>query len=226
VGERRYDTNYDMFDERVITLKCPEEISEYMHEYLDEDISADREKLLRVHLRSCSECTSYFHELKRAIALVQSTSHIKAPVNFTANVLDKLPKEKKKIGFQRWMQQHPLMTAASIFILLMTGSLFSTWEKDHEFSVSKQPNLVIQNNTVIVPAGEVVKGDIVVRNGELRVEGEVQGDVTVINGEQFVASAGHVTGEIEEVNAVFEWIWYKMKNVAAELFFVYGSLVG
>jgi anti-sigma factor RsiW len=214
-----------MSNERVITLKCPEEISEYMHEYLDEDISAEHEKLLRAHIQSCTECANYFHELKRAIALVQSTSHIKAPDNFTANVMAKLPNEKKKVGFQRWLQHHPLISAASIFILLMAGSLFSTWEKDHEFSVTKQPNLVIQNNTVIVPEGEVVKGDIVVRNGELIVEGEVQGDVTVINGEQFVASAGHVTGNIEEVNAVFDWVWYKMKNIAADLFFVYETQV-
>jgi anti-sigma factor RsiW len=115
------------------------------------------------------------------------------------------------------------MAAASIFIILMTGSLFSTWEENHEFSVSKQPKLVVQNNTVIVPEGEIVKGDIVVRNGKIRVEGEVQGDVTVINGEQYVASAGHVTGDIEEVNEAFEWIWYKIKTVFADLFVVINS---
>ena len=201
-------------------MKCPKEINEYMHEYLDDDISIDNEKVLHTHLQTCMDCTTYFQELKRVLALVQNTSDIKAPENFTANVLGKLPKGRKKVGFQRWMQNNPLLTAASIFILLMTGSLFSSWGKDHEFSVSKQPNLVIQNNIVIVPKGEIVKGDIVVRNGVLRIEGEVQGDVTVINGEQYVASAGRVTGDIEEVNAVFEWIWYKIKNTAVDLFFV------
>lgn len=201
-------------------MKCPEEIIQLMHNYLDEDISPQDEKVLRDHLQSCIDCETYFNQLKKAIALVQSTSHIQAPVNFTANVMAKLPKEKRKVGFQRWMKHHPLLVAASVFILLMTGSMFSSWDKNHEFSVSKQPNLVIQNNTVIVPEGEVVKGDVVVRNGELRIEGEVQGDVTIINGEQYLASAGHVTGDIEEVNAVFEWIWYHIKNTAADLFSV------
>ena len=223
MGARHYDTNYDMFDERVITLKCPEEISRYMHEYLDDDISADNEKTLRSHLQSCKDCATYFHELRRSIALVQSTSHIKAPETFTMNVMKKLPKEKKQVGIQRWMKQHPIVLAAAIFLFFMAGSLFSTWEEDHEFTVSKQPNLIIQNNTVIVPEGEVVKGDIVVRNGELRVEGEVQGDVTVINGEQYVASAGRVTGDIEEVNVIFEWIWYKIKTTAEDLFVVISS---
>lgn len=221
MGERHYDTNYDMFNERVNTLKCPEEIIQFMHNYLDNDISPDNEKILRDHLHSCKDCETYFHQLKKAIALVQSTSHIQAPNSFTVNVMAKLPKEKKKVGIQRWMHNHPVLTAASIFILLMTGSLFSTWEKNHEFSVSKQPNLVIQNNTVIVPKGEIVKGDLVVRNGELRIEGEVHGDVTVINGEQYVASAGRVTGDIEEVNALFEWIWFHLKDTATDVFSVF-----
>jgi anti-sigma factor RsiW len=99
----------------------------------------------------------------------------------------------------------------------MMGSLFSAWNQDREFSVSKQKNLVVKNNTVIVPKGEVVKGDVVVRNGTLKIEGEVKGNVTVINGEKYLASAGHVTGEIDEVNEVFDWIWYYMKQTAKEV---------
>ena len=62
-----------------------------------------------------------------------------------------------------------------------------------------------------------VKGDVIVRNGKLEIEGEVQGDVTVINGEKYLASAGHVTGQIEEVNEVFDWIWYHMKKTAKDV---------
>jgi cytoskeletal protein CcmA (bactofilin family) len=70
---------------------------------------------------------------------------------------------------------------------------------------------------VVVPQGKVVEGDVVVKNGNLRVEGEVNGNVTVINGtvingEKYLASAGQVTGEIEEINQVFEWIWFTMKD--------------
>jgi anti-sigma factor RsiW len=202
---------------RVRTLKCPAEIVEYMHEYLDEEISAEHEQQLREHLSSCEECRSYFHELKRAIALVQSTSHIQAPSGFTAGVMAKLPKEKKQVGFQRWFRHHPLLTAASLFLILMMGSVVSTWNKDHNFSVSKQPNLIVQNDTVIVPEGEVIKGDVIVRNGKIKIEGQVDGDVTVINGEQYMASAGQVTGEIKEVNEVFEWLWYHIKSLGKDL---------
>ncbi|SDN80423.1 anti-sigma factor [Bacillus sp. OK048] len=198
-------------------MKCEEEIVELMHEYLDEDIDPQNEMILREHLKGCKDCETLFNEFKRTIAVVKGSSRMQAPPNFTANVMARLPKEKKKVGVQRWMRNHPLIAAASLFLVLMMGSIFSTWNQEREFSVSKQENLIVQNDTVIVPEGEVVKGDVIVRNGKLKIEGEVQGNVTVINGEQYLASAGRVTGQIEEVNEVFDWIWYHMKKTAIEV---------
>jgi anti-sigma factor RsiW len=186
-----------------------------MHDYLDEE--RENEMLLREHLQGCKECETIFNELKKTIAFVKSTSNIKAPSNFTANVMARLPKEKKKVGFQRWLKKHPLLAAASLFLILMMGSLLSTWNQDRDFSVSNQKNLIVKNNTVIVPKGETVKGDVIVRNGKLNIEGEIQGNVIVINGKEYMASAGHVTGQIEEVNQVFDWIWYQMKRTAYEV---------
>ncbi|MCM3768105.1 anti-sigma factor [Neobacillus niacini] len=202
---------------------CPEQIIELMHEYLDDEIDPAKERALREHLRGCKDCEALFNELKKSIAFVKSMSHMQAPDDFTANVLARLPKEKKQVLMARWLKNHPIMSAASLFVVLMAGSLLSTWNHEREFSVSKQENLVVENNTVIVPEGEVVKGDVLVRNGTLRIEGEVQGDVTVINGEQYLASAGRVTGEIEEVNEVFDWIWYHMKRTAKEVVGVFDT---
>ncbi|MBT2659191.1 anti-sigma-W factor RsiW [Bacillus sp. ISL-18] len=202
---------------------CPEQIIELMHDYLDEELDLDEEKILRDHLKSCKECEMIFNELKKTDALVRGISHMQAPPDFTANVLAKLPKEKKKVWMQRWFTNHPMLTAASVFIILMMGSLFSSWSQDQEFSVSKQKNLVVKNHTVIVPKGETVKGDVVVHNGNVRIEGEVKGDVTVINGEKYLASAGHVTGQIEEINEVFDWIWYHMKKTAQDVMDIFGQ---
>ncbi|MCH1627965.1 anti-sigma factor family protein [Ferdinandcohnia quinoae] len=197
-------------------MNCSEDIELLMHRYLDEDISVDEEKLLREHLHECESCNQHFHELKKTIALVQSTSHISAPSDFTMKVMANLPKEKRTVGFRRWFRSHPLLTAASLFLLLMGGSVFSLWNENEEFSVSNQSNLIIENNTVTVPEGEVVKGDVVVRNGKLIIEGQVEGNVTVINGEKYMASAGQVTGDIKEVNQMFEWLWYNIKKVSKD----------
>jgi anti-sigma factor RsiW len=204
-------------------LKCNDEIVDLMHEYLDEEIDSSNEMILREHLKGCKECETLFNEFKKTIAVVKGTSRMQAPPDFTAKVMASLPKEKKKVGMQRWLRNHPLIAAASLFLVLMMGSVFSTWNQEREFSVSKQENLVVQNNTVIVPEGEVVKGDVIVRNGELKIEGEVQGDVTVINGEKYLASAGHVTGQIEEVNEVFDWIWYHMKKTAYDVIDIFNE---
>jgi anti-sigma factor RsiW len=194
-----------------------------MHEYLDEEIDPANEMILREHLKGCKECETLFNEFRKTIAVVKGTSKMQAPPDFTAKVMASLPKEKKKVGMQRWLRNHPLIAAASLFLVLMMGSVLSTWNQEQEFSVSKQENLVVQNNTVIVPEGEVVKGDVIVRNGELKIEGEVQGDVTVINGEKYLASAGHVTGQIEEVNEVFDWIWYHMKKTAFDVIDIFNE---
>jgi anti-sigma factor RsiW len=137
-------------------------------------------------------------------------------MDFTQAIMDRLPKEKKTVGVNRWLKGHPLLAAASLFVLLMTGSLFSSWSADSDFSVSKQPNLVVENNTVTVPEGETVEGDVTVKGGTINIEGKVEGNVTVINGE-YMASAGQVTGEVEEINEAFEWIWYQMKSLSKEV---------
>lgn len=198
-------------------MNCSEDsMNQLIHKYLDEDISEEEGTLLREHLSSCDSCNQHFHELKKTIALVQSTSHISAPDDFTMKVMANLPKEKTSVSFKRWFRGHPILTAASLFLLLMAGSLFSVWNESEQFSVSKQPNLVIENNTVIVPEGETVEGDVVVKNGKLLIEGEVNGNVTIINGERYMASAGNVTGEIKEVNQMFEWLWYHMKKLGKD----------
>lgn len=189
-----------------------------MHKYLDGDILPEDESQLKEHLQSCEDCKKHLHEMEKSIALVQSTSHLTAPANFTADVLANLPKEKRTASINRWLKAHPFLVAAALFIILMGGSFFSSWKNDQDFSVSSQPNLVVKNNTVIVPEGKVVKGDVTVKNGKLIIEGKVDGDVTIVNGEKYTASAGQVTGQIHEINEVFDWMWYKIKSTGKSLF--------
>ncbi len=189
-----------------------------MHKYLDGDILPEDESQLKEHLQSCEDCKKHLHEMEKSIALVQSTSHLTAPANFTADVLANLPKEKRTASINRWLKAHPFLVAAALFIILMGGSFLSSWKNDQDFSVSSQPNLVVKNNTVIVPEGEVVKGDVTVKNGKLIIEGKVDGDVTIVNGEKYTASAGQVTGQIHEINEVFDWMWYKIKSTGKSVF--------
>jgi anti-sigma factor RsiW len=190
-------------------MECPKEIVSLMHSYLDGDLQPDEELRLKEHLRSCAACAAHFHELKKTVAFLQYASHVTAPSSFTATVMGAMPKERKTVRLRRWLHGHPLL------LLLTVGSVASSWGGKGSFSVSADEPVIIRDHTVIVPKGETVKGDIVVRNGSIRIEGTVDGNVTVIRGEKYMASAGQVTGEVEEINQVFEWIWYNIKEKAS-----------
>ncbi|MFC3041752.1 zf-HC2 domain-containing protein [Virgibacillus xinjiangensis] len=202
-------------------MKCHGEAVKLMHQYLDGDMTTEEETALRSHLEGCETCQEHFHELKKTITLIKSTESVEVPEDFTRGVMDRLPQEKKRVRYRRWFKAHPVVTAAAIFFFLMTGSLFSSWNQDTELIVSKEENLNIEGNTVIVPEGVTVEGDLLVKNGDLLIEGAVNGDITLINGEVvgstiegdgLMASAGEVNGEIETIDRTFEWIWYKIKT--------------
>ncbi|WP_085993609.1 anti-sigma factor family protein [Oceanobacillus senegalensis] len=208
-------------------MKSHLEIIELMHKYLDGDLQPEEETTLRTHLNACEECHNHFYELKRTIALVQSSETMQAPDSFTENVMKNLPVEKKQYKYKRWFRSHPVLTAAAIFFIFMLSGVFAQWNQDSELVVSKQENLIIRGDTVIVPENEAVEGDLVVQNGDLIVKGTIDGDVTIINGElledsidgeRLMASVGNINGEIQTVDQVFEWLWYQMKNVFQSVF--------
>lgn len=201
-----------------------------MHKYLDGDLKKDEEVKLRAHLETCDTCQNHFHELSRTITLIQSTEQLEVPINFSENVMRNLPTEKGHVKFVRWFKKHPAITVAAIFFLFMFGGVFSMWEKDGELVVSKRDNLVIQGDTVIVPEGVTVVGDLFVKNGNLQIDGEIDGNVTLINGklivnsdglddedELLVASAG-VNGELNHIDEMMEWVWYKLKTLFENIF--------
>lgn len=201
-----------------------------MHQHLDGDLTKEEEMQLKIHLEGCDSCQKHFHELKRSITLLKSVEQVKAPENFTKDIMQKLPTEKKQVKYMRWFKMHPIISAAAIFFILMFSGLFTAWEQDSQLTVSKQEGLIIEGDTVIVPEGVTVKDDLVVKNGNLKIDGTVEGDVTLINGEiidekettidgeVLLASAGDINGEFKEVDQLFDWILYHLNNFFKSIF--------
>lgn len=199
-------------------MNCKKEIVTLMHKYLDSDLSAKEEQQLKMHLQQCEDCQAYFQELTRTDTLLKSTSSMQPSEDFTKKVMQHLPKEKRKWGYMRWFKAHPLLTSAAVFFVFMFGSIFTAWDQEGQLSVSKDRDVIIKNDTVIVPEGVTIEGDLVVKNGNLQIDGSVNGNVTLINGEHLMASAGNINGEIKQVNQIFEWMWYHIKNVWSSIF--------
>ncbi|GAA4702969.1 zf-HC2 domain-containing protein [Brevibacillus fulvus] len=202
-------------------MEC-REMAGRIHEFLDGDLDEYNNQLLQQHLRTCDRCYRHMRELQRAIAFVQSASHIHVPADFTDRVLAKLPAPTKSFRFANWLRKHPMIAAAAVFLLLMTGSISASWfERNPVIQVASAnlDKLKIDHsrNVVIVPAGTKIDGDIVVRNGSVEVQGEVTGNVVAIEGKVFLASTAQVAGNTEEIEAIFEWIWYELKNIGNDL---------
>ncbi|WP_182201312.1 zf-HC2 domain-containing protein [Paraliobacillus salinarum] len=198
-------------------MNCRKDMIYLMHKYLDEELTLQEEKHLRLHLQQCEDCQKYFHELTRTDTLIRSTSVMQPSSDFTQNVMANLPQEKRRWGYMRWFKAHPALTAAAIFFILMFGSIFSIWDQPGQLSVSNDQDVVIKDGKVIVPEGVTIEGDLVVKNVDLQIDGSVNGNVTLINGEHLMASAGNISGEIEQVNQVFEWMWYHMKKFSKSI---------
>lgn len=196
-------------------MSCEQHYRTLIDKYIDGEATAEERQELNEHLETCDACFEYMLEVRKVVAFVQSASHVQAPEGFTENVMKNLPKRKQTNRFKVWMRRYPLAVAAAVFVLLMSTSLFSMWSSDGEHvTVTGTGNVSIdqESGRVIVPEGEVIQGDLVVRNGELVIEGEVQGNVLLVNSSQYLASPGSVSGEIDEVNQILDWIWYHTKK--------------
>lgn len=202
-------------------MECREMIA-LIHEFLDGEIDELSNQKLQSHLQACATCRRHLHELQRAIAFVQSASHVHVSPDFTARVLAQLPAPPKTRRFSNWLRNHPFLTAGAVFLFLMTGSMFASWfEQDDtlQISSSSMDKLKIdrERNVVVVPAGTTIDGDLVVRNGNVEVLGKVKGNVVAIEGKVVLASTAQVAGSTESIEAIFDWIWYEMKNLGNDL---------
>lgn len=201
-------------------MKCEQRYDELIQSFVDGEASEEEREELKRHLSSCPECTERLNELKKVVAYVESSSHIEAPLGFTDAVMANLPEKKSVSKWKLWMRRHPFLVAAAIFVLLMSTSIQAVWNPSEDQVVVTGPGQVIidqETGNVLVPEGEVINGDLVVRNGQLQVEGEINGNVLLVNSESYLASAGHVSGEINEVNQALDWVWYHVKGFMKEV---------
>ncbi|WP_342528899.1 zf-HC2 domain-containing protein [Chryseomicrobium sp. FSL W7-1435] len=201
---------------------CHEKYIDLMHAYLDGEIHPEQEQELKLHLKNCEACQAHMHELSDVVAFMKSAQPVTPPPDLTSTIMASLPKRNVSAGPQSWFRRYPIVTAAAVFLVFMSAMFFGNFSDDQQFAFTKADNIVVEGDTVVVPEGEVIEGDFMVRNGDIRVEGTIEGNLTVINGRiinadeiessSLMASTAVVTGEIEEIDRIFEWLWFKIKS--------------
>lgn len=201
-------------------MECKLAVS-MMHDYLDDDLPEQQQRELKEHLLSCPECRTKFNELEQTDMLMFSLMH-QTPVaseDLVGRIMNALPKSKKEKRFITWIKRHPALTAASLFIVVMLLSSVSFWNQDRQLVVrgSDLDQVVIKGDTVIVPSGKTISGDLTVENGKTQVYGEVNGNVTVIDGSLYQASTAHISGQVKSIDQAVGWIWYKVTSMFSEV---------
>ncbi|SFJ92083.1 Transmembrane transcriptional regulator (anti-sigma factor RsiW) [Paenibacillus sp. UNC496MF] len=198
-----------------------------MHDYLDDELPHDDLAGLKAHLDSCPSCRARMEQLERTEALAHRMMDTHFVISaeqssqLTQRIMDALPAKRRRpaSGFTRWVRNHPAVSVAAVFVLVMFSSFLAMWQQDSQLAV-RGPDLaevVINGDTVTVPAGAHVNGDLTVENGKANVLGEVDGDVTVISGSLYEASTAHISGEVKQIDQALDWFWYKVTTSISSL---------
>ncbi|MFC3771217.1 zf-HC2 domain-containing protein [Paenibacillus sp. GCM10012303] len=195
-------------------MNCKEAIL-LMHDHLDGNLNGPEAAELKKHLGTCPGCRERYAKLDKAGALVSSLKPVPPPSHLTtAFIMQGLPAPAKRIVWMKWVRRHPAASVAAIFFVVMLGSFLSMWNQNTELVVhGDMEQLVIRGHTVVVPEGKTVQGNLIIENGQVEVNGKINGNLTVIDGNYALASTAQISGDITSVNQAAEWIWYKVNQM-------------
>ncbi len=200
-------------------MNCKEAIP-LIHEYLDGDLESDQLAMLHGHLEQCEACRARLAELELTEAMMSTLRKPSVETDTrlsTERIMSLMPPSKQAAvpSWVKWFRRHPAASVAAVFLFVMLTSVMSLWNYGSQLTVSGQEldKLVFEGNTVTVPEGQVVKGDITVENGSVRVNGVLDGNLVVIDGSVAMASTAKITGSVKSVNQAIDWLWFKIAGL-------------
>ncbi|MGF7050435.1 anti-sigma factor RsiW [Paenibacillus sp. DS2015] len=201
-------------------MECKLAVS-LMHDFLDDDLSKEQRVMLKEHTLTCPDCRMQFKELEQTDMLLYSL-HYSTPSasdELTKRILSALPVHKKQQRWVTWVKRHPAATAAALFLVVMLFSTINVWNQDNQLMVhgNNLDQVIIEGDTVILPEGRTIAGDLTIENGKAQIFGVVEGNLTVIDGSLYKASTAHISGQVKNVDRALDWIWYKITNLVSDV---------
>lgn len=205
----------------------------YIQDYLDGELNADEKLALKLHLSDCKNCQKQYKEAEEVEAMVKY--NMQASNNFpkrseqdiqalTDKIMQGIPMNetrKSKKRFVKWIYKYPAITAAAVFVLVMLTSLAASYGQQSNITISASQDdlslVKISGNTVTVPEGTHLTGDLLIENGIIEIKGAVDGNVTVIDGQLVMASTGYIAGQSKTIDQALDWLWYKISSSVTSL---------
>lgn len=197
----------------------------WMHDYLDGELPQQDIRELKAHLLACPACRARFDELERTESMLSSSFHASSSYTpehseqLSERIMAALPQKRKQAVWFRWVRNHPAVSVAALFVFVMMSSFISMWQQDGEMVVKGDDlqHVIIEGDKVIVPAGTKYNGNLTIENGTAEVQGDVNGDVTVIDGSLQLASTAHIAGSSRTIDRALDWFWYKVTETVTGL---------
>lgn len=197
-------------------MACSKERQNLIHQVIDGEASEQDVHELNAHMQTCRVCREKYNELRGLDKQLKALPLPDVPLHFTDRVIQSLETPRVPIRRTDWLRRHPALFSAACFAILMLGFILSFNSNDNFQAEVVRGNGQLTYagpNTVVVPKSEVIKGDLIVKNGNVKIDGKVEGNVILINSHSMMASAGQVTGKIEKVNRIIGRIWYTIKSI-------------
>jgi hypothetical protein len=180
-----------------------------MHHHLDGDLSDERMAQLQIHLDGCSDCRERFAQLHKTLACIQYAPDMDSSSDLCQRVMQHLPKVKPLKRFISWFKLYPGKSFASVCGLVVMGAWMMSFDMDKRLVVNipNEDRVVINGEKVHVPQHAVIHGDIYVANGQIQLDGDVEGDLIVMDGQYSMSPSGSVSGDVYEISYSYErWI--------------------
>ncbi len=202
-------------------MECKQAAS-LMHDYLDNELPEEQALDLKSHLDRCVSCRTRLKELEQTDMLMFAAVKHSLPSasdDVLNQIMSNLPKKRRQQPWLGWVKRHPALTAAAMFLLVMLFSTLSIWKSDDQLVVkgADLDKVRIEGHTVIVPEGTAIAGDLTIENGNTEVYGEVEGNLTVIDGSLYQASTAKIAGDAKTIDQALDWIWYRITNTFTEV---------
>lgn len=78
-------------------MKC-EEVYVWLQAYLDTEVTAEEERMVEKHIRSCAPCRKKLVELAQIVNRIKESDRLTPRQEFTRRLMERLNEEKKTSG--------------------------------------------------------------------------------------------------------------------------------
>ncbi|NLW16383.1 MAG: hypothetical protein GX033_01790 [Firmicutes bacterium] len=190
-----------------------------LHQALDDDLSLPAKRQLENHLHACGPCQKVEGSLAQVVSLLDQLADVPAPSNFTANLMQQLP--RKQVRLPLLARTRAVWAAALLFVLILSPLYVWLTLSRPQLIADHGQAIVQEGHRFIVPAGEVVQGDLVIYKGILEIQGEVQGNIKTIDATIELGPGGKHTGSTKNIDAspqaklAVAWaeLWERIKHL-------------